>query len=408
MKINPRTILLGLLLTISLTACGMLAEPTVDANQASTQAAQTVEAILTERATATQPSLEPSATQPPVEVVATATATSLPPTETPAPTNTPEATQTSEACDNQATFVDDVTIPDNTILGPGETFIKTWRLKNTGTCTWKTSYALFFVSGELMGANSPTTLSAEVKPGQEADLSVQFKAPGKTGTYRSDWTLLDTNGARIGLKDKPEATFWVQIVVQEGTASLNLGNPTWKDNMDTSAYWYVVKTDNVEWEFEKGLLRMKVKDAGTYEEWGLSNLAEMDNYFLQATFKTGNECAGLDRYGVLVRAPDKDQGYVFEFSCNGRYRLYIWADDKYSAIQEWQDSSLILTGAEQTNVLGIWLKDKTIRLYANSKLLAEFENDKFSKGRIGLVVGAAETDNLIINVDEVAYWTIGD
>ena len=101
-------------------------------------------------------------------------------------------------------------------------------------------------------------------------------------------------------------------------------------------------------------------------------------------------------------------GYVFEFSCDGRYRLYKWDGEKYDAIQEWKSSAFITGGSDQTNVLGIWLKDKAIRLYANGKLLAEFEDDKFDEGRFGLVIGADQTEGFTVYVDEVAYWTLDD
>jgi hypothetical protein len=394
---------------ILLSACGTLGEPTLDVSLAGTQAAQTVVAVLTEQA-APAPTLspvEPTTTQP-VEVLPTATETSIPPTDTPAPSETPAVTTTGEPCVDKAEFVNDVSIPDDTVFLPGESFAKTWRLKNAGTCTWTTSYALVFVSGDQMGATSPTTLPAEVKPGQEADLSVQFKSPGTPATYRSDWALSNASGVKIGLKDKPEATFWVQIVVQEGSDALNLGSPDWKDPMDNSGSWYSLSTDNTEWEFDNGQLRMRAKSTDKPEEWGLSSKPEMKNYFLQATFKTGEDCAGLDRYGVLVRAPDPSMGYVFEFSCDGRYRLYKWDGEKYDAIQEWKSSTFILGGSDQTNVLGIWLKDKAIRLYANGKLLAEFEDDKFDEGRFGLVIGADQTEGFTVYVDEVAYWTLDD
>ena len=41
-------------------------------------------------------------------------------------------------CDWMA-FVTDVTIPDGTVLQPNETFVKTWRIKNIGTCAWNTN-----------------------------------------------------------------------------------------------------------------------------------------------------------------------------------------------------------------------------------------------------------------------------
>lgn len=409
MRSTLRLIILGLFMIILLSACGTLAEPTLDVSLAGTQAAQTVVAVLTEQAAPapTQPPVEPTTTQP-VEVLPTATETIVLATDTPSPSETPTVTATGEPCVDKAEFVNDVSIPDDTVFLPGESFAKTWRLKNAGTCTWTTSYALVFVSGDQMGATSPTTLPAEVKPGQEADLSVQFKSPGTPATYRSDWALSNAAGVKIGLKDKPEATFWVQIVVQEGSDALNLGSPDWKDPMDNSNSWYTLSTDNTEWEFDNGQLRMRSKSTDKPEEWGLSSKPEMKNYFLQATFKTGKDCAGLDRYGVLVRAPDPSMGYVFEFSCDGRYRLYKWDGEKYDAIQEWKSSAFITGGSDQTNVLGIWLKDKTIRLYANGKLLAEFEDDKFDEGRFGLVIGADQTEGFTVYVDEVAYWTLDD
>ena len=53
-----------------------------------------------------------------------------------------------------AQFIADVTVPDGTTYTPGATFQKTWRLKNIGTCTWTTSYALIFDSGNQLGARA--------------------------------------------------------------------------------------------------------------------------------------------------------------------------------------------------------------------------------------------------------------
>ena len=130
-----------------------------------TSAAETVSARMTEisapvQATPTGGALIiPTATTSPVQLP---TATLQPAaTNAPAPTNTnppPTATRipptsTPVPC-NQAQFVKDVTIPDNTELGPGQSFTKTWRLKNIGTCAWTTGYDLVFLSGDAMGGSS--------------------------------------------------------------------------------------------------------------------------------------------------------------------------------------------------------------------------------------------------------------
>ena len=107
-----------------------------------------------------------------------------------------------------------------------------------------------------------------------------------------------------------------------------------------------------------------------------------------------------------MRAPEENQGYVYGFTCNGRYRLYAWDSETYRPLRDWTVSSAIHTGANQTNVLGIWLVEDTIRLYANGQLLAEFTDEEFSSGQFGLFIGSADNVDFSVYVDEVATWEL--
>ncbi|MCU0487154.1 MAG: hypothetical protein MUC85_13705, partial [Anaerolineales bacterium] len=155
-------------------------------------------------------------------------------------------------------------------------------------------------------------------------------------------------------------------------------------------------------------MQMTVIQPGSGEEWGLSSRPELEHFYLQATFITGDTCGDEDRYGVLVRAPGPDQGYVYGFSCSGRYRIYAWDGETYRPIQEWRTSSAINAGANQTNILGIWMVDHTIRLYANGQLLGEYSDEEFDSGQFGLFIGSPETDNFTVYVDEVSTWELED
>jgi len=116
----------------------------------------------------------------------------------------PAGTATSD-CDN-ADFVTDVTIPDGTVLDPGETFTKTWRLKNAGTCSWTPSYAIVFTNGDSMSGPATQALTANVNPGQTVDISVNLKAPSTPGNYTSYWKLRNAAGVLF-------ATIYVDIKV---------------------------------------------------------------------------------------------------------------------------------------------------------------------------------------------------
>ena len=107
----------------------------------------------------------------------------------------------------------DVTIPDGTYITAGATFVKTWRLKNVGTCTWDTSYALVFDSGTQMGTTAAVPMPKFVSPGQSVDLTVTLTAPSGAGTYRGYWKLRSSSGQVFGIGSVFSSAFWVEIRV---------------------------------------------------------------------------------------------------------------------------------------------------------------------------------------------------
>jgi hypothetical protein len=101
-------------------------------------------------------------------------------------------------CYDSAAFVADVTVPDCSQLEPGTSFNKSWRLRNTGTCTWDTSYQLVFVGGSQLNAPSAVSLPQIVSPGYTVDVSVPMVAPNSAGTYRSQWQMRNPGGRNFG------------------------------------------------------------------------------------------------------------------------------------------------------------------------------------------------------------------
>lgn len=153
--------------------------------------------------------LSPTLTQPP--------AASLTPSPAATLTQTPAATPTDQAnCTDQAEFVSDVTVPDDTLFNPGEKFLKTWRLRNTGTCTWNARYAFVFLSGDQLSAPYSTPL-VETPPQSTVDVSLELVAPTENGSFRGVYQLQNPAGKRFGVKD---GNIWVRIAVKtEGTTT---------------------------------------------------------------------------------------------------------------------------------------------------------------------------------------------
>lgn len=140
-------------------------------------------------------------------------------------------------CTNSFQFIQDLTVPDNTVFPPGAEFEAAWRLLNNGTCPWTEDYAVAFVSGDAMGITSTVKLENAVAPGQSEDVSITLLSPTEPGTYRSNWQLSDAAGNVFGMNGAIEDAFWVQIVVEEGAeytgpptgGSAIIGGVVWED-----------------------------------------------------------------------------------------------------------------------------------------------------------------------------------
>jgi hypothetical protein len=206
MKLKP--IVTVILIAMLAAACGSATPPagsesTPDVAAVRTSAASTVISQFTLTAAAFTPTVSlPTETSAP-EITATATVPPL--------AQVTDASGTTVAlCDslsiNVATV--DVNIPDGTTMTPGQDFIKTWKVKNNGSCPWGAGYELVYAgySDDMSGQFQP--LTEVVQPGQEVEVSVQFKAPDAAGEYLSAWQMENPAGVTF------EEIIFVKILVQ--------------------------------------------------------------------------------------------------------------------------------------------------------------------------------------------------
>jgi hypothetical protein len=134
----------------------------------------------------------------------------IPPTQaaTPKPVDFPTATP---ACSNNLRYIADLTIPDGTVVSPGETIDKRWQVENSGTCNWDQSYRFRLTAGSDLGASNEQALFP-ARSGIEFPLRILFSAPQEPGTYRSAWQAIDPQGQSFG------DPVFVEVVVQPASA----------------------------------------------------------------------------------------------------------------------------------------------------------------------------------------------
>jgi hypothetical protein len=176
---------------------------------------------------------------------------------------------------DSASYIADITIPDGTVISPGQSLTKTWRMRNTGTTTWGSGYQLVFISGDQMGA--PTTVDIPAtSPGDEVDISVNLTAPESDGEHKAYWRLRNPDGTYFG------PTIWVEIKVQgQTTYPITLtADPTSPANTDSVQFY--ARVDGFP-NFRS--MRLKIDGTVVYElgapefyyEWNTSGYSSGDH-----------------------------------------------------------------------------------------------------------------------------------
>ena len=137
-----------------------------------------------------------------------------PDADDPRPTPTP-------ACTNGLWFLADLTIPDGTIVQPGELLDKRWEVQNNGTCNWNGDYRVRLIAGPGMGVPVQQALIPALS-GTEVVIRMNLIAPEEPGNYRSAWQAYDPQENAFG------DPFFIDLVVEapefEGTPVLE-GTP---------------------------------------------------------------------------------------------------------------------------------------------------------------------------------------
>lgn len=264
----------------------------------------------------------PTATQP-VPTAIPATPTRVPPTATPIPCY-------------QVQFVDDLTIPDGTKIVAGNSFTKTWRIRNSGSCTWDTRFDIGFVDGTQMTSAKFWDLKQEVKPGSTVDISIDMTAPSTTGTYQANFQMVNPNGVRFGTGPESKGSFWVKIEVTDGKGMVYSFAKNACDARWSTSTTNPINCPGKESDGNKGYVLTKDKplreDGGQENEIGLiTRPNDASNGYIQGIYP-----AFLVKDGDQFRATIQCEANSPK--CSLKFELYYRiGDGKFTEIGEWHE-----------------------------------------------------------------------
>jgi LysM repeat protein len=187
-----------------------------------------------------------------------------------------------------------------------------------------------------------------------------------------------------------------------------LGNPAFRDTFIDDRNWLVSDGFFTSNRIEDGSMILTAH-TGT-DGWRITR-PEVENYYLEMVVRTGEECEGGDRYGLFVNMPiDPDAqhtGNQFGVTCNGHYFLRSWHAGTGTWLIRPTPNDAINTGEEETNRLGIMVEGAQLTLFINGERIAQANDATYAgRGRFGIFIGAPETEEFTILIDEIAYWNL--
>lgn len=123
---------------------------------------------------------------------------------------------------NSFRFVAHVTYPSGSVVEPETYFYKTWRIQNTGTCTWNSGYSLVFYDGYQLGGTTPLVFGGNVvvAPGQYVEVTNQLYTPPQPGTYFGYWVLKDSYGNLFAGGENADQYLVVEVIVPGNPAPI--------------------------------------------------------------------------------------------------------------------------------------------------------------------------------------------
>ncbi len=185
-----------------------------------------------------------------------------------------------------------------------------------------------------------------------------------------------------------------------------LGSSTWgavfEDGTET---WFQYENDQVKSEVRDNKLVLTSKKANSFDAWVMS-YPPLDDTYLEIGFTTGEACAGKDRYGILFRAPDNTQGYLYNVACDGSYQLRIWDGEQFTDLINWTVDNRIASGPDVNQRLGVLMEGDRLVLYVNGFEVGEVQDSTFSAGTFGVNIAAAENAGFTVDVTEAKAWDL--
>jgi hypothetical protein len=195
---------------------------------------------------------------------------------------------------------------------------------------------------------------------------------------------------------------------------INYGSPRFDEEFETDAEWL---SSNGKLPDNEYLKLMLVEDGmsvqGTYQDFDTWYFTApiLNDFYIEMTADSKN-CSSDDAYGLIMRGSEHNQpahGYIVGLTCDGdAFIRRIDGINPYSALGLMipTNTTLIATGQNQINTLGVSMKGEEISVYINGYLFTTLYDDSYLWGRYGVFVKPGPTENYNFVVNQIRVWNL--
>ena len=191
-----------------------------------------------------------------------------------------------------------------------------------------------------------------------------------------------------------------------GDPEQELGNPDGRDDFSTKNNWTLFDDECFKSDIVDGQYVMTAKGKPHFSCWEVS-WPSVQDYYLQTNLIMPDSCAADDRFGLFIRTPDLNQGYLVGLTCDGRISMNRWDGEESKVLVNFVTSENINTGSGTTNRIGVIANGSSYDLYANGQLIAQAEDGSYVDAmRFGYFVSTATEDGFTVKYDDMAIWLL--
>ncbi len=203
-------------------------------------------------------------------------------------------------------------------------------------------------------------------------------------------------------------TFGMAAGQETGASELRKGELLFVDDFETSKVggaWGCVRGENQSNYYEAGKYIINVVPADSW--WRVQSGKSFGDSIVEVE---ATPTAGPDDnvYGLMTGWLNWSNYYLFMISGDGYFRFSKREGGNWTQNDPWKRSEAIKVG-KATNLLQVKRQGETLSFYANGVKLADYVDESFLEGNVGLIAGTTVCGggNVTVSFDNFSIWTIG-